>query len=110
MNTNTNTSPLEDSIAHWERMAELGSASGERPIGKHCALCRVHAIPYQASATDAVCVGCPVYAKTGVKACERTPYIVADIACFEYGMDSPIFKAAAREEIEFLKSLRPPQS
>lgn len=91
---------LEESIAHWERMVEGSYSPGERPSSGDCALCRAF--------RDKDCNGCPVKMWTGELDCGDTPYDSEDIwGLYEdQGLDSEEFKAAARKELEFLKSLR----
>lgn len=88
---------LDESIAHWERLATGNREEGENPSASHCALCRNHNR----------CEGCPVNEATGNHGCSLTPYFDANFACLEHGLDSPEFRAAAQKELDFLKSLRP---
>lgn len=96
-----NTDPLlEDSIAHWERMATGKANKGEGPVWHQCALCKTH--------LSNKCVGCPVFKKTKELFCEGTPYEEAfDVYMQDQeGINSPRFQAHALMELEFLKSLR----
>ncbi len=91
---------LDGSIAHWERMMAMGSESNDRPIGRDCALCRLCVLK------NRTCEGCPVCQKTGRMRCAGTPYAGAAFAWEDSGPDSREFKAAAKLEIDFLKSLK----
>lgn len=61
--------PLEKSIAHWERMrdfTELSQFHTESIGQQFCALC--------AEFINVDCIGCPVSRRTGVPHCDKTPY------------------------------------
>ena len=90
---------LHKAIVHWERMHDLGSASREAPTATACALCQ------KFLGISEVCKKCPVMEKTGFIRCLNTPYRRAVRMYQLYGIGSPEFKAAAQDEINFLKSL-----
>ena len=92
---------LKDSIAHWTRMATGKSKLGEIPGPDHCALCVLF------NRKPNYCNGCPVAAKTKAASCTWTPYGEAEKEHKNHGKSSPIFKAAAMKELNFLKSLLP---
>lgn len=89
--------PLDESIAHWERMATRRRINNETPKGMFCALCQQF--------ED--CIGCPVAEKTGLDDCRNTPWLKANDAFYYHGPDSDEFVETAEEMLEFLKSLRP---
>ena len=101
---------LEKSIKHWEEnaVAEFLDVSISEDA---CALCDLFML--------SSCVGCPVFKKTHRVLCANSPYATA---AKNYGTWNELFarpkpgmsiedardafRAAAREEVEFLKSLR----
>lgn len=87
---------LELSIQHWERLSSGNRQPGEGVGSNDCALC----LNYFKQG----CNGCPVSQKTGATLCRKTPY--AETQRHKYNLNSPEFKEAAKEELEFLKSLR----
>lgn len=91
---------LEESIAHWKRLASGNREPDENVGWLDCSLC-VKFMRF------ALCEDCPVSKKTGAILCHNTPYKNAHRTRREYGLDSPEFKAAALEELAFLKSLLP---
>ena len=100
--------PLEQSIAHWERMRN-DPGCREEPYGDDCALCDAH---YDGNkyATGHQCDGCPVAAETGHPNCSATPHGVA-AASHASRRKGPKawtrWQLAATAEIEFLRSLLP---
>lgn len=92
---------LEDSVAHWKRMAEGKANEGERPGGDQCALCQLFC-----QVGSKYCDGCPVNIETECS-CDTTPYFKAEDAFYAFGINSPKFKAAAAKELAFLQSLLP---
>lgn len=94
---------LQASIEHWERLQAGEFKAGETPSGRSCPLCNM----FFDQRDVTVCVGCPVYQKTGFPACRNTPYADAHHAWYFYGAFSAEFKQAAAAEITFLKSLLP---
>ena len=93
---------LEDSIAHWDRMASGNRVNYELPYGEYCALCEKFDDEHQHDG----CAWCPVKEKTLQKYCEDTPYYEARDEYNRHGIDSDEFKAAAAKERDFLISLR----
>lgn len=96
---------LKASIAHWEQNA-TAETFGEVRIGvSTCALCALF--------SRKRCAKCPVRLATGVIGCSRSPYDNASDARSEWEHDpgnptfAEAFRAAARKEVEFLKSLLP---
>lgn len=75
---------LRASIAHWRRLA-----TGKR-------------LPKEVPSA----IYCPVRVATGNDFCESSPYWAAEKAA-RFGLDSKEFKAAARKELAFLRSLLP---
>lgn len=98
---------LQDSIAHWERLATGNRRLSENVGGDDCALCKIFFIGKD---FKDVCIGCPVYQKTNLKGCRGTPFTDASIICFNFGLNSPEFKEAAQKELDFLKSLLPKEN
>lgn len=88
---------LEASIAKWEKNARVRNLDNAQIYSDTCALCDLF---YEDD-----CTGCPVQRKTGLKECSGTPWV----DCCEIKNDDDIegFRAAAREEVKFLKSLLP---
>ena len=93
--------PLEESIAHWERIRD-----GKEPeLGvANCALCK--------SFISGGCVGCPVREFSGKPGCEGTPYVVwahlTEVPNKLYRIaETPEEIAAAQAELDFLRSLLP---
>lgn len=101
---------LNESIAHWERMASGERLEDEEHSVINCALCGLF---YKLG-----CVGCPV-ADAGHSECgknskgEKSPWQKADDACWNHAFrgvepyDTDAFKDAAFDMVEFLKGLRP---
>lgn len=100
--TSETQTALDDSIAHWERMATGNRREGEKPRAEQCALCRM----FCERSPTLSCAGCPIAEHTKRGGCEGTPYYLAYVAYTEFGLDSPEFKDAALKEVEFLKRLR----
>lgn len=94
---------LKLSIAHWQRLASGNRKRGEKPITKNCALCAL----FIEQDGDASCEGCPIFESTEERFCNGTPYRIAYRSSDDHGLDSPLFHAAARKELAFLKSLLP---
>lgn len=98
-------SALEESIVHWEELAGLpfGQVHTIRANGSACALCQEF---YE---KNNVCDGCPVAERTGQGGCEGSPWHSAYSAKFsadEDGLKYDRWKKLAKEELEFLLSLR----
>lgn len=90
---------LKLSIAHWQRLASGKRKSSEQPDKYNCDLCREF--------FEIGCKGCPVKLKTKRSNCHETPYRKASRLFYLQGPHSPQFRAAARKELAFLKSLLP---
>jgi hypothetical protein len=90
---------LRGSIAHWKRMATGKARSDEKPYADYCDLCTLF--------LKGDCSGCPVMERTGKYSCLETPYYAAHGAYISYGKHSRKFKAAAKKELTFLRSLLP---
>jgi hypothetical protein len=86
---------LKGSIAKWESIV---AGTGTNEGTENCPLCHLFHSNYAAIDKNC-CDGCPVFAKTGRRACMGTPYIEYD--------DNPT-KENAQREVDFLKSLLPP--
>lgn len=91
---------LKASIAKWERNAEVTYLYDAQVYGDTCPLCALFS---KEESSD--CHGCPVATKTGKPQCKGSPWVDAIDAKFDYGLKA--FRAAARKEAEFLKSLLP---
>jgi hypothetical protein len=102
---------LKGSIRHWEELAEGKGGVNNRPGASHCPLCLLF---YQQWCQ--CCIGCPVREHTGCAFCRGTPYdqvqktinndLIKPSDDWAY-LQTDAFKAAAREEVAFLKSLLP---
>ena len=90
---------LEQSIAHWKRLATGKRRKNENISTKHCALCKLF--------YEGHCVGCPVAIKTKAVHCQKSPWVAACVAG-NHGseLDEPVFHRAARRELAFLEGLR----
>lgn len=98
---------LRESIAHWGRLAS-GDFPGENIGASRCPLCiAFHQMRTTRSGRAVRCTGCPVREFTGAECCGNTPYQDAEVAWDLFGSESDEFKAAARAELEFLRSLLP---
>lgn len=89
---------LNKSVAHWKRLSTGNAMAREGIYGKDCALCKLFY-------TNFGCDGCPVKRATDWDFCCHSPYGAAHLAYYEYGVKSKQFKAAAKKEWQFLKSL-----
>lgn len=109
---------LEASITKWEANTTAEVSYQFRTGPRDCALCR----EFQDNSLLAPCSYCPVFRKTGANFCCGTPYVKASSArqLWVIGLSEQASKeqikqlradaqAAAREEVEFLKSLREPE-
>ena len=95
MDTTTLTA-LKQSIERWKRRA-----AGEHslPLGtKTCPLCHLFHVDYTGRSC---CDGCPVYDATEQPCCIGTPYL---------SYTDNLTDANAKRELEFLKSLLPPEN
>jgi hypothetical protein len=101
------TTPLEESIAHWEANYAAEFPHEPQTTSEHCPLCAV----YLDNDDDVRCVGCPVREHTKLSGCAGTPWMVAAVRLDRWrGSKHPHHKmnwlSACRAEINFLKSLR----
>lgn len=99
---------LEASIKHWEENRDALTPSDVRYSPENCALCELFF--YNAPTR---CIGCPIQERTGRTLCEDTPYEDAVNArnAWKNGYASQEdFQAAAQAEVDFLKSLLPPEN
>ena len=104
---------LKASIAHWERLDNNGP-SKEEPIGcDSCALCKRFANVSPLRCTTKAGERCPVFAKTGSPGCKDSPYGNALYLTLPFGntltpgVTFDEWRAAARRELAFLRSLLP---
>jgi hypothetical protein len=103
------STPLEESIAHWEANYDAEDPDDAHTTAAHCPLCKVH-LNYE---DDVRCVGCPVREHTKLSGCADTPWSKADDALYDWASrltsdkDKGKWLSACRDEINFLKSLRP---
>jgi hypothetical protein len=95
---------LAESIEHWEEIISVKTVRDVQIGEEHCALC--HAFPTES------CTGCPV-AQAADICCHGTPYYDVIKAYFAW-QDYPNnlkkrakFRAEARKELSFLKSIWP---
>lgn len=95
---------LKQTIKHWERMATGKARNREKPNAEWCMLCHMYLLNNKSKKDD--CKDCPVFTKTKKQRCRGTPYSTAWLAYTDFGINSAIFKTAARKELAFLKSLR----
>lgn len=89
---------LKGSIEKWRKIVEEGARDYG---GEDCPLCDLFC-------DDANCVGCPVSAAAGEIYCKGTPYMEWHRVSGRYAIaDTPEKIAAARAELDFLRSLLP---
>lgn len=100
----TTLQALCESIEHWTRLATGTRKSCEFVGVKDCALCQLFYTGYSPNS----CVGCPVMQATKQRFCKNSPYKDASKASY-FGYNSVEFKEAAQRELDFLKSLLPPE-
>lgn len=100
---------LRGSIEKWEKIV---AGTGVDLGTDNCPLCEVFRVRYDAKARP--CVGCPVRARSGLPGCRGTPYDVwmSETASdgFERVAGSAEAKVAAQAELDFLRSLLPPEA
>lgn len=95
---------LRGSIPKWEAIV---AGTGVDEGHKNCRLCAVF--------RDDDCRGCPVQERTGRPNCRSTPYeAFTDVATYHSATnglraETPEAKAAAQRELDFLRSLLPPE-
>lgn len=96
---------LKQSIEKWERNAVAETPGDFTTRPRDCALCWLFC--------KRGCGGCPVMDATGKVYCHGTPYDEAALACAEWRNATSnttlrdAAQAAARAEVEFLRSLLP---
>lgn len=95
---------LRGSIAKWQ---ERAAGKNTRASAESCPLCRLFNTPKKEIERTA-CDGCPVAEKTGQSYCDGTPYEDYQIA--RHRDDDSGRIDAAKRELEFLKSLLPPEA
>lgn len=100
--TNVALKALRGSIEKWEKIV---AGTGVDRGCTNCPLCDEF--------RDGGCAGCPVKSRTGMRGCEGTPYDAwmseTVFNGFGRGADSADAKAAAQAELDFLRSLLPPE-
>ena len=102
MDNRTRTA-LEQSIAKWEANAKAENLTYVSLGADSCPLCVIFN-------TGLECGGCPVFERTESPHCNETPYVAAFTAYTSWAWgenNGQRFRAAARHEVEFLKSLLP---
>jgi hypothetical protein len=87
---------LEKCIEKYDR-ASKGKSISLGPSS--CALCKIFHSFYG-------CDGCPVKERTGLDYCENTPYLNIAWTMAKHHHSSGFYKDAARQERDFLISLR----
>jgi hypothetical protein len=91
---------LEECLPHWERNTRVRKVEDADIGGRSCALCREYVL-----GVSEECWNCPIHQKTGKEMCEGTPY--AAVGDARYGSENvDELRAAAREELQFLKDLK----
>jgi hypothetical protein len=97
---------LDESIAHWQRLAS-GKREPHESIGSwQCALCQL------VDMLNNGCEGCPiVMINPQNNRCRATPYAAAYDAAWDNSpvpgnFDSTAFLSAAQRELEFLQQVR----
>jgi len=99
---------LRKSIKHWEENLAAKNPKAVSTSARDCALCLKFFISPNA------CLGCPVFITTSQTCCEGTPYSLAVSRLTIWKSKEPDnntlrdkFRAAASDEVNFLKSLLP---
>ena len=95
------TAALEDSIAHWRRLATGSSRFGEDIYSEDCALCSIF--------LTSKCQGCPVSDFSGHPSCSETPWSEVSQQRYRHfgSKNTPGFLAAALVQLQFLEQLHP---
>jgi len=101
---------LDESIAHWERLATGKRKEGEYIGMSQCALCKL------VDPEEHGCAQCPIaIVNPSNEWCQDTPYEEAAIKANRYDgttetwiptLDTPAFLSAAQVELEFLRNVR----
>ncbi len=92
-----------------EKWEPLASGECEFEVEPRCALCD----EYNHVKTNYTCTGCPVFERVKINGCEGTPYREWDRVIdkgFMANVNSYKAVTLAKKELEFLKSLREPDS
>ena len=95
---------LDQSIAHWKRMAANEQEEGECPSAEYCACCG--AFNPELGQDDCEEQGCPIALAVGDSICHRTPYARAYAAFKERGRGDPFDQTALDEQVAFLEQVR----
>ena len=99
---------LQESIAHWERLAAGTQGSDETPDSVSCSLC--YRFNQDCETPGPNPEKCPVYLRTGRHDCLGSPWQDAS-RTWRFGPDlfprHLTFRDAAIKELEFLRSLLP---
>lgn len=102
---------IDASITHWEEVANTTHPSKVFIGGNDCPLCVLF---FQwDKPDDYACQGCPIKEATEQPNCYGSPYYEVAKALIKWRSDptnpqlAEAFRAAAQEELEFLKSLKP---
>lgn len=84
---------IDDSIAHWRRLAAGKPRGGEDHFVDSCALCTLH---YRGSYRGSSCGSCPVRRITGFPHCKGTPWAEIDAA-----RDKELDRSLTKNGLEF---------
>lgn len=95
---------LKASIAKWDKNARVRNLDNATTGADDCALCFLFHEEYRED-DEPSCFGCPVRGATGSDWCHGSPYIEANN--FRRNGDAFGFRAKAKEEAAFLRSLLP---
>ena len=92
---------LRESIRKWKWLVKYLKENPDKPIPRSgnttCALCEIF--------VGDACIDCPVYRRTKMESCKRTPY---DKYCNAGRKNNhPLAEKYAQKEVEFLESLLP---
>ena len=102
---------LQASIRHWEALAATTTADQIAIGPDKCGLCKE--FWFTPERIDQ-CKGCPVFEKTGERFCGSSPFEKANSLWDSWDEDEEFpwkeWKEAAQEELDFLRSLLPPES
>ena len=94
---------LTKSIAKWEKNARVRNVERATTGANDCPLCLMFNEEYRKDGLGH-CVGCPVMVATGQDSCYGSPYQEASQA---KRVGASEFRAAAKDEVAFLRSLLP---
>ena len=93
---------IDDSIAHWKRLASGTAKPGEGIGAKDCELCEKFRFPSH----NPPCWGCPIANLTGLTMCDGSPYRDCRNDYYDHGKFSKQFRASAETMLEFLTEVR----